>query len=226
LRIGGPFELQGGEGQEGRQGLGPLLPDKSSGLTLPWSQTNGGFSMDDELQRDLGRSTSHYPLLSGLLLLSIPVACLIGYLIFGDYAWLNAVALLLVPSAVFSWMFTTIKGIHLVGVRFWFIPSTYVTLFGGIIALIICMVMGLLSHEATHRGNQVTDSTLYAAAAILYGGCVVWSHFYNWRRTSSAILALSLTMLQTISAALVIGVINLWLDRSNMKRYEREHGID
>jgi hypothetical protein len=39
-------------------------------------------------------------------------------------------------------------------------------------------------------------------------------------------LAISLTILQTVSAVFLIGVINLWLDRSNVKRYEREHGID
>jgi hypothetical protein len=39
-------------------------------------------------------------------------------------------------------------------------------------------------------------------------------------------LALSLTILQTLSAASVIGVINLWLNRNSVKRYEREHGID
>jgi hypothetical protein len=63
------------------------------------------------------------------------------------------------------------------------------------------------------------------AAAILYGGCVGWSYFYNWRRTDSAILAISLVVLQTLSAIFVIGVFNLWLDNKNAKRYEREHGI-
>ena len=63
------------------------------------------------------------------------------------------------------------------------------------------------------------------AAAILYGGCMMWSYFYNWRRTNSAILAVSLTILQTLSAIFVIGWINLWLDRRNTKRYEREHGL-
>ena len=39
-------------------------------------------------------------------------------------------------------------------------------------------------------------------------------------------LAISLTILQTVSAVFVIGVFNLWLDRKNTKRYEREHSID
>jgi hypothetical protein len=167
-----------------------------------------------------------YPMLSGLLLLSIPVSCLLSYGLVGQYTSLNAIALLIIPLAVVSWIFTTIRAIHLVGIRFWFIPSTYVTLVGGIIALIICMVMGLFSHEVARRGHQVTDTTLYVAAAVLYGGCVVWSYLYNWRRTGSAILAFSLTIVQILSAAFVIGLINLWLNHNSTKRYEREHGID
>jgi hypothetical protein len=181
--------------------------------------------MDDELSPDVGVGASRYPMFLGLLLLSVPVSCWLSYLLVGEYAWRNAIALLITPFSIFCWIFTTIRAIHLVGVRLWFIPSTYVTLVGGIIALIICMVMGLFSQEAVRRGHQTTDNTLYVAAAILYGGCVVWCYFYNWRRTGSAILAFSLTILQTLSAVFVIGVINLWLDRSNMKRYEREHGI-
>ena len=95
-----------------------------------------------------------YPLLSCLFFLLIPLSGLISYLIVGgqNYAWVNAVGLLIIPFSIFCWIFTTIRGIHLVGVRFWFIPSTYVTLVGGIITLIICMVMGLLSHEAARQG--------------------------------------------------------------------------
>jgi hypothetical protein len=84
---------------------------------------------------------------------------------------------------------------------------------------------GFFTDEAARQGRQVTDTTLYVAAAILYGGCVVWSYFYNWRKTGSALLAISLTILQTISASFIIGVFHLWLDGRNVKRYEREHGI-
>jgi hypothetical protein len=183
--------------------------------------------MNDEATRDVNKA-SRYPMLSGLLLLSIPASCLFSYLIVRDQnsAWINAIGLLAVPFASINWIFITVRAIHFAGVRFWFIPSTYVTLVGGIIALIICAIMGLLSHEAARREHQVTDTTLYVAAAILYGGCVVWSYFYNWLRTGSAILAFSLTILQTLSAAFVIALINLWLNRNSVKRYEREHGID
>jgi hypothetical protein len=59
--------------------------------------------MADELSR--GGPTSRYPMLSGLLLLSVPVSCLLSYLIAGEYTWLNAIALLIIPLAVFSWIF-------------------------------------------------------------------------------------------------------------------------
>ena len=168
---------------------------------------------------------NRYPLFSGLSLLSIPVSCITSYLIFGSHTGPNAAALLLVPFAIFCWIFTTIRAIHLVGVRFWFIPSTYVTLIGGIISLVMCSIMLLASQESAKRGHDVGDTTLYVAAAILYSGCAVRSYWYNWRRTNSPILALSLTILQTLSAVFVIGVFNLWLDHRNTKRYEREHGL-
>lgn len=85
--------------------------------------------------------------------------------------------------------------------------------------------MGLFVHEAARQGHQVQDVTLYIAAAILYGSCVVWSYFYNWRKTGSAILSISLTLLQTISATFVIVALYLWIGGRNTKRYEREHGI-
>ena|SRR5438874_2729055 len=162
---------------------------------------------------------------SGLSLLAIPVACFTSYQIFGGATWLNPVALLIVQFAALCWIFTTIKAIHLAGVRFWFIPSTYVTLIGSIISFVMCVIMLLLSHESARQGQEAGDNTLYVAAAILYGGCAVWSCWHNWRRTNSALLAISLTILQTLSAVFVIGVFNLWLDRHNTKRYERDHGL-
>jgi hypothetical protein len=180
--------------------------------------------MSDELPPERSKA-SRYPLLSGLLLLSIPGSGSISYLIFGNYAGLNAIALLIVPFAVFCWIFTTIRAIHLAGVRFWFIPSTYVTLIGGIIAIVLCAIMLVVSHESAREEHDVRDATLYVAPAILYSGCVMWSYWYNWRRTNSAILAISITILQILSAAFLIGIFNLWLDGRNTKRYAREHGL-
>ena len=179
--------------------------------------------MTDELPP--AKANSRYPMLSGLSLLSIPASGLIGYLVFGNYAGLNAIALLMVPFATFCWIFTTIRATHLAGAWSWFIPSTYVTLIGGVIAVVLCAIMLIDSRKFSRLGHDVRDTTLYVAAAILYGSCVGWSYFYNWRRTNSAILAVSMTILQTLSAAFVIGVINLWLDSKNAKQYEREHGI-
>jgi hypothetical protein len=87
------------------------------------------------------------------------------------------------------------------------------------------MIMIISTHEAVRHGRQGADVTLYATAAILYGGCAIWSYFFNWRKTGSAILAISLTILQTLSAAFIIGLFNLWLDDRNAKRHERERGI-
>ncbi|MHC2289862.1 hypothetical protein [Bradyrhizobium barranii] len=161
------------------------------------------------------------------MLLSVPVSCLIAYLIFRDqsYAWVNAIGVLIVPFSIFCWIFTTIRAIHLLDVRFWYIPSTYVGLIGGVLALLICLIMFIFATESERRGHRITDTTLYAVAAILYGSCVVWSYLYNWRKTGSALLSASLTILQTISAFFVVVALYLWIGGRNTKRYEREHGI-
>ena len=199
---------------------------ESPNSSLPGKASAPAPNFPEERPDDLMAVAGRYPLLSGLLLLSIPVSCWISYLTVRseNYAGINAIGLLIVPFSIFCWIFTTIRGIHLVGVRFWFIPSTYVALVGGVIALVLCMIMSISTHEAARHGRQVADVTLYVTAAILYGGCAVWSYFYNWRRTGSAILAISLTILQTLSASFVIGIFSLWLDGRNAKRYEREHG--
>lgn len=172
---------------------------------------------------DVGR----YSWLSGLLLLLIPISGLIADQIFRypSYDWIKAIGVLIVPFAIFCWIFTTIRATHLLDVRFWFIPSTYVGLIGGVLTLLICLIMMVFSAESERRGHQTTDTTLYVAAAILYGGCVVWSYLYNWRKTGSAIVAVSLTLLQTISATFIIVALYLWIGGRNTKRYEREHGV-
>ena len=114
--------------------------------------------MTDELRPT--NTKNRYPMLSGLSLLSIPASGLIGYLVFGYYAGLTAIALLMVPFTAFCWIFTTIRGIHLVGVRFWFIPSTYVALVGSVIALVLCMIMGISTSEAAKHGRQGSNQCL------------------------------------------------------------------
>ncbi|MET4279368.1 MULTISPECIES: hypothetical protein [unclassified Bradyrhizobium] len=172
-------------------------------------------------------SQERFPFLPALCLVSIPLSGLVCYLVVEtqNSAWINAIGVLIVPLSAFCWIFTTIRSVHLMGVRFWFLPSTYVGLIGGVLALLICLIMFVFSTEAERRGHQVTDTTLYAAAAILYCGCVVWSYLYNWRKTGSPLLSVSLTLLQTISAAFVIAALYLWIGGRNTRRYEREHGI-
>ena len=178
----------------------------------------------NELQLAYQANNPHAAL-SGWLLLSIPLSGVVSYFVAGHHNSLNAIALLLIPFAIFFWIFTTIRAMHLVDVWFWSIPTTYVNLVTGIVAVVLCGIVLAASSEAARLGHAVGDTTLYMAASIIYGGGVGWSYFHNWRKTHSAILALSLTILQTISAALVIVVLNLWLDRRNSERYEREHRL-
>jgi hypothetical protein len=153
------------------------IPDDSSVDIQVGNASDPDLTLPEENSDGLRAAAARYPLLSAPLLLSIPASGLIAYLIFQHpmYAWVNAIGLLIVPFSIFCWIFTTIRGIHLVGVRFWFIPSTYVALVGGVIAFLLCMIVSISTHEAARHGRQEADVTLYVTAAILYGGCTVWN---------------------------------------------------
>jgi hypothetical protein len=168
------------------------------------------------------RPKNAHAALSGWLLVVTPSSGVLSFYIAGYHTALNAIALLAVPLAVFCWIFTTIRALHSVDVSFWSVPSTYVNLITGIVAVALSGLMLLISSEASRHGNEVRGATLHIAAAIVYGGGVSWSYFYNWRKTGSASLALSLTVLQTISTLLIIVIVNLWLDRRNAEQYERD----
>ena len=111
-------------------------------------------------------------------------------------------------------------------VRFWLIPLTYVALVGGAASIVIFMGMFMYAADAASKGHPVNDKSLYVAAALLYCACVSYSFLYNWRKTGSATLSISLTVLQSISACAVIALFNLWLGGRSTQKYKDEHGID
>jgi hypothetical protein len=52
---------------------------------------------------------------------------------------------------LFCWIFTTIRAVHLVNVKFWRIPSTYIALVGGVIAFLVCPGMFLYAEDSASR---------------------------------------------------------------------------
>jgi hypothetical protein len=74
---------------------------------------------------------------------------------------IQAIGVLIVPFALFCWIFTTIRALHQRAVRFWFIPSTYVAFFGGLVAA-ICVLIGLflLPNMPSHGGFASYNSNI------------------------------------------------------------------
>jgi hypothetical protein len=132
---------------------------------------------------------------------------------------IQAIGVLIVPFALFCWIFTTIRALHQRAVRFWFIPSTYVAFFGGVTATIFLFVgLLLVPHTpsqggfASYNSNIVQHPTngnyvMMFAAAIVQAGTTMWCLWYNWKKTGALVLALSLTALQTLFSSLLVAFV-------------------
>ena len=134
---------------------------------------------------------------------------------------IQAIGVLIVPFALFCWIFTTIRALHQRAVRFWFIPSTYVAFFGGLTAA-ICVFIGIfflpeyttpvqhaqftfgVQGSMTPTLKQQGNYVMMFAAAIVQAGTTMWCVWYNWKRTESVILTFSLTALQTLFSTLIV----------------------
>ena len=134
----------------------------------------------------------------------------------------QAIGALIVPFALFCWIFTTIRAVHQRAIRFWLVPSTYVAFFGALAAA-ICVFVGLfflpdnprshVSGFAPYNSNivhvQTGNYVMMFAAAITQAGTTMWCLWYNWKRTETLVLAFSLTALQTLFSSLLVAFF--WL---------------
>jgi hypothetical protein len=145
----------------------------------------------------------------------------------------QAIGVLIVPFALFCWIFTTIRAVHQRTVRFWSVPSTYVAFLGAFTAA-ICVFIGLFFLQDTPRnhvggfasfnGNIVQRAptgnyVMMFAAAITQAGTTMWCLWYNWKRTETLVLAFSLTALQTLFSSLLVAFFWLRFGGSG----DREH---
>jgi hypothetical protein len=110
--------LEGLAGKPVRNGRTPDSRDynddsrcDSPNSTFPGKASAPAPNFPEERSDDLMIVAGRYPLLSGLLLLSIPVSCWISYLTVRseNYAGINAIGLLIVPFSIFCWIFTTVR---------------------------------------------------------------------------------------------------------------------
>jgi hypothetical protein len=141
-----------------------------------------------------------YSTMSGLALLFVIVAPVCTWFaVQTDLVAVRAVGVLLIPLALFIWIFTTIRALHQLSIHFWTIPSTYVAFFGGLFAA-VCLLISIfflpdtLANQAASQSftfsvvqgtNHQGDYTMLVAAAIVQAGTITWCWWYNWRKIKS-----------------------------------------
>jgi hypothetical protein len=108
-----------------------------------------------------------------------------------DLPAIRALGLLVVPASIVTWIAYTIGALHRRQLHYWQLRSTYITLVIGSLALLILLV-------ACGFRNDDARLTVLDASAILQASVTVWAGWYNWRRTRSIMLALSVTIIQTV----------------------------
>jgi hypothetical protein len=138
----------------------------------------------------------------------------------GPDGWtLLKIAAALVPTVTFIWIIATVTALHRRGVYFWGLGSTWTTIIGCPIGLLIAS-MG--SWGGLSDPNAAPFYTPIAGGLILYVVVLAYSILYNFGATKSVILALSTALLQQLALLCVILLLLRWSgDRTNSGRRAR-----
>jgi hypothetical protein len=151
---------------------------------------------------------SHYPITAALCFaFSVTAAPYVVFVsIDSGSPLLRALAFLSGPLSLLLWIVLTIRSLHLLRLAYWALTSTYVSLLseGAAIGL-ACLAVALQPNRSDSAPNA---TALYAAGLIALGG-LCWCGWYNWRRTGSALLALSVTVLQITTSSLIVSLLML-----------------
>jgi hypothetical protein len=167
-------------------------------------------------------SHERYPLASITLLAAVPVSCVCSYfLLQSGVDWMIAIAAITPPFVIFCWIFTTIRAAHLVGVYFWSTPSTYASMFGGLACFIFLLITAASGDDKVNHQFHAGPTVV---ASLCYGALVLWTVWHNTKRTGSTLLAISLSVLQSVALLAFIGAVLNWLNASGIRRYEKDHG--
>jgi hypothetical protein len=109
-----------------------------------------------------------------------------------------------VPALMLIWIIMTMMALHKRDVYFWSLGSTWTSVIGCPIALVI---MSLSVWSQLNDPHAPLFQTPIIAGAILYAVAFAYAIFYNYNATKSAMLAVSTSMLQQLA---VLGVIFLF----------------
>lgn len=157
----------------------------------------GFFTMSDVIQ------FRHYAITSLLCLvvalIGSPLSIFLAVRVDSDL--LRAVYLLVGPSAFVLWVVTGIRALHLLGLRYWQLPSTYVAL-GSTLAAVVALI---IASAANSSGSTIVfNSTMGYVAALIIGASACWCFWYNWRRTGSIAISFTVSAMQLFAAAAVV----------------------
>src|ERR1700730_17180132 len=85
----------------------------------------------------------NYPLFAVAALVCVFFSAPLAWLgLHADLAAVRAVALLIVPASILTWLFCTVKALHAIDLRYWRLSSTYASMVFGFAAA-ICAWIGM-----------------------------------------------------------------------------------
>ena len=156
---------------------------------------------------------NRYSVISGATLIFTVVASapLAWLAITSAISWVRAISVLMIPASIGAWVFTTIRAVHLLELRFWQMRSTYVSLIFGLVSLGLILLHSVILLLTKDHPSVRADTTLYLAAALVATLATMWCAWYNWRATRSFSLAASLTIIQTIVSGSIVAVVLIWM---------------
>jgi hypothetical protein len=108
-------------------------------------------------------------LISGATLIFTVVASppLAWLAITSEISWMRAIGVLVIPASIGAWIFTTIRAVHLLELRFWQMRSTYVSLIFGLVSLGLIILHSVILLLTKDHPSVRADTTLYLAAALV-----------------------------------------------------------
>ncbi|MGF6311899.1 type IV secretory pathway VirB2 component (pilin) [Bradyrhizobium sp. i1.8.4] len=162
---------------------------------------------------------SHYPIIAALcLVFSVTAAPYVVFVsIVSESPLLRALAFLSGPVTFLVWIIVTVRALHLLGLGYWSLTSTYVSLLSEGAAIGLACLAVALQPNGSHAEPNAT--VLYAAGLVALGS-QCWCGWYNWKRTGSALLAFSVTVLQLTTSSLIMLLLML---RSRPPEKSRGH---
>lgn len=111
------------------------------------------------------------------------------------------VALIGGPILFLMWVVFTVSAMHKRDAYFWSLTSTWVSMGGGLFALVVFVVE---SNVVAYGGGP---PAIVLGAVLVYAATVLYSGWYNMGALKNPLLALSVTMLQQLVLLTVIYVI-------------------